>query len=83
MGTRDTGKNIGKDSMGRVLPLLVVVLLVFSVMSTYFILAMSPPVAPATNAGKSSGEIRLTVLPRENSQPDLNKGVVSLTILPG
>ena len=71
------------DSMSKVLFLLVVVLLMVSMVSTYFILTMSSN-APVMPAQQGTGEIKLTIDNHNygNAQPDVNKGVVKLTLLP-
>jgi hypothetical protein len=80
-------KKAGNESMGRVLLLLVVALLIVSMISTYLILMLSSTMpgsyVPAKNPAEGSGQVKLAILPREAGQLDINKGVVTLTILPG
>jgi flagellar basal body-associated protein FliL len=75
------GKKDRNDSMGRLLMVLVVVLLMVSMVSTYLIFTLSS-VAPTANPAEGSGEVRLTILPRSSQPPEISGGVVSLDILP-
>ena len=75
------GKKNRNDSMGKVLLVLVFVLLMVSMVSTYLIFTLSS-VAPTANPSEGSGEVRLTVLPRSSQPPETGGGVVSLDILP-
>ena len=75
-------KDARNDSMGRVLVLLVVVLLLVSMASTYLIFTLSST-APTANPAQGSGEVRLSILPSSTSQqPVVDGGVVKLNVVP-
>ena len=76
-------KEAKKESMGGVLFLMVVVLLIVSMVSTYFVLTATST-APTMPVKQGSGEVRLTINnPALSSQaPDVNSGEVRLTVLP-